>query len=67
MSRRAAKFTQADVNRALKAAQQAGPAWEVLLEGSVIHIVRGATGAPEPVKVEVPVVQEEEPVSKWVP
>ena len=61
MSRRAAKFTQADVHRALKAAQQAGPAWEVVLEGSVIRIIRGGTGSVGAAKIIDPVVQEEEP------
>lgn len=67
MSRRAAKFTQADVHRALKAAQQAGPDWRVVIEGTLIHVFRGETGPAEPVKVEVQAVQEEEPASKWVP
>jgi len=33
MSRRAANFTQADVARALRAAQQVGGDWEIVIEG----------------------------------
>ena len=67
MSRRAANFMQADVARVLRAAQQVGPGWQVVIEGSVIRVVRGGTGSTEPAKVVDPVVQEEEPESKWVP
>jgi len=53
MSRRPASVTQADVARALRAAQQAGPAWRVELDGGVIRMIQGnpaspaATPAPE--------------------
>ena len=42
MSRTAARVTQADVARALRAAQQAGPAWRVeIATDGVIRIVQG--------------------------
>ena len=46
MSRRAASFTQADVHRALKAAQQAGPVWQVLIDGSTIRFFQDETKPP---------------------
>ena len=65
MSRRAASFTQADVHRALKAAQQAGPDWRVEVEGGVIRLFRGETATPICAKVqelpEVPTI----PEKKW--
>jgi len=69
VSKRAASFTQADVARALRAAQQVGGAWAVLIEGKVIRIVPHETTTDDPVKVSVPAVQEEapkaEPVVDW--
>ena len=41
MSRRPASVTQADVARALRAAQQAGPSWRVEIEGGIIRMVQG--------------------------
>jgi hypothetical protein len=51
MPRRAARFTQADVNRATKAAQAAGMAVELLPDGIIrlIPIRTGETAAPAPV------------------
>jgi len=40
MSRRPAAITQADVARALKAAQQAGPDWALEIEGPVMRLTR---------------------------
>ncbi|HMD61983.1 MAG TPA: hypothetical protein VKG78_11150 [Opitutaceae bacterium] len=41
MSRRAANITQADVARALRAAQQAGPSWRIEIDGGIIRMVQG--------------------------
>lgn len=41
MSRRAAKITQADVARVLRAAQQAGPSWRVEIDGGIVRMVQG--------------------------
>lgn len=46
MSRRPANFIQADVARALRAAQQVGPEWQVEIEGSCIRLRRAETLAP---------------------
>ena len=43
MSRRPANFVQADLARALRAAQQAGRAWRVEIEGGVILLTRTET------------------------
>jgi hypothetical protein len=51
MSRRPANVVQADISRALRAAQQAGLAWRVEIEGKVIRLVQGPSPAdlpPEP-------------------
>ncbi len=55
MSRRPANIIQADISRALRAAQQAGLAWRVEIEGKVIRLVQGPplstsepTAPPEP-------------------
>lgn len=49
MSRRAASITQADVARALRAAQSAGRGWQVAIEpGGVIRLIQ--VDAPEPPK-----------------
>jgi hypothetical protein len=64
MSRRAATFTQADVARALRAAQQVGPDWKVEIAGGTIRLTRDsqvvltAESPPEP-------VVEPEPEQKW--
>jgi len=42
MSRRPALVTQADVARALRAAQAAGPAWRVEIEGGIIRLVQSS-------------------------
>lgn len=36
--RRPAQFNQAEISRALRAAQSAGPAWHVEIEGNVIRL-----------------------------
>jgi hypothetical protein len=42
MSRRRANITQADIARALRAAQSAGPAWRVeIAPGGMIRLVQG--------------------------
>lgn len=41
MSRRSVAVTQAEIHRALKAAQQAGPTWRVEIERGVVRITRG--------------------------
>jgi hypothetical protein len=68
MSRRPASFTQADVARALRAAQQAGPEWQVVIEGGVIRLVRAVTRPETPVaafaKIE-PAAEEKEPDYGW--
>ncbi len=48
MSRRPATITQADVARALRAAQQVGPTWHVEIEGGVIRLIRRDPAAPAP-------------------
>lgn len=48
MSRRPANIVQADINRALRAAQQAGLAWRVEIEGKVIRLVQGPPSAEAP-------------------
>jgi hypothetical protein len=50
MSRRPANITQADVARALRAAQQAGLTWRVEIEGKLIRLVQGppSDAPPEP-------------------
>jgi len=53
MSRRPANFVQADLARALRAAQQAGPDWCVEVDVSVIRLMRpktppGVDAEPEP-------------------
>jgi hypothetical protein len=61
MSRTPARFTQADVSRALRAAQSAGPTWQV----EILHdgTIRLTQGQPSPQSTErspaVPVVEEE--------
>ena len=64
MSRRAANFTQADVHRVLKAAQMAGPDWDVEIIGTVIRLTRSSP----PAIIEAP-AQEPKPeapdTSKW--
>jgi hypothetical protein len=64
MSRRPATFTQADLHRALKAAQQAGTDWRVEVEGGVIRMTREKTTTPPPVIVE-PVAEQQEAEAKW--
>lgn len=62
MSRRPANIVQADISRALRAAQQAGPAWRVEIEGKVIRLVQGPPPAdppPEPPTPENPLAPEE--------
>lgn len=50
MSRRAATFTQADVSRAIRAAEQAGGRkWAVEIEGGTIRVVP-FEGKAKPVK-----------------
>jgi len=56
MSRRAATFTQADVARALRAAEQVGAGWRVEIEGGVIRLFRGET--PPPVLANAPMLAE---------
>lgn len=46
MPRRAASITQADVARALRAAQSAGPTWRVEIVGGMIRLVQGEPPAP---------------------
>jgi hypothetical protein len=66
MSRRAATFTQADVARALRAAQQVGPDWQIVVESGAIRIFRGETKPPSSATVEEPAPrEEEEPVVDW--
>jgi len=66
MSRRAATFTQADVARALRAAQQVGPDWQIVVESGAIRIFRGETGPALADKmVEEPPQEEEAPELKW--
>jgi hypothetical protein len=66
VSRRAASFTQADVHRVLKAAQQAGPDWQVLIEGSTIRLTRSAPSVTTaPVKEAVPQEEDVPPEQKW--
>ncbi len=66
MSRRAATFTQADAARALRAAQQVGPDWQVLVQGGVIRLLRGGTlPALADKMVEEPPQEEEAPELKW--
>ena len=49
MSRRAARVTQADVARVIRAAQAAGPAWRVeVLPDGVIRAVQGEAPKSEP-------------------
>jgi hypothetical protein len=44
MPRRGASITQADIARALRAAQAAGPKWYVeILPGGIIRLVQGET------------------------
>lgn len=58
MPRRAAAITQADVARALRAAQSAGPEWRVEIEGAIIRIVRGELSPQSPERPrDVPVAQ----------
>jgi hypothetical protein len=62
MSRRLANVVQADISRALRAAQQAGLAWRVEIEGKVIRLVQGppsADLAPEPPTPKNPLVPED--------
>jgi hypothetical protein len=65
MSRRAANFTQADVARALRAAQQVGGDWEIVIEGKAIRITPRATIKGDSDKLIVPAVQEEESGQEW--
>ncbi len=66
MSRRAATFTQADVARALRAAQQVGPDWQIVVESGAIRIFRGETRTAFTDKiVEEPPREEEAPELKW--
>ena len=65
MSRRAATFTQADVARALRAAQQVGPDWQIVVESGAIRIFRGETKPMASVIVEEPAPQEDKPEVDW--
>jgi hypothetical protein len=64
MSRKAASFTQADAARALRAAQQAGPNWNIEIEGGVIRFVRSAP--PSEVLDPIPAPPDARTVPKWV-
>jgi hypothetical protein len=46
VSRRAAAYTQADIARALRAAEQAGPEWCVELFDGLIRLTRSPTKGP---------------------
>ena len=41
-------MTQADVARALRAAQSAGPMWRVEIDGGVIRLVQGVSARAAP-------------------
>ena len=64
MPRRGASITQADIARALRAAQAAGPKWYVeILPGGIIRLVRGELSPQSPERApDVPV----EPVKEIV-
>jgi hypothetical protein len=48
MSRRLANFLEADVRRALSAAQKAGPQWRVeIMPGGLIRLVQGEASTGE--------------------
>ena len=65
MSRRAAMLTQADASRAMKAARQVGPDWQVLIEGKVIRLERGETPSTNQAIVEPKGPLKVEPEQKW--
>jgi len=65
MSRRAATFTQADVARALRAAQQVGSDWQVIVQSGAIILVRGETKPASLAMVGGPPPHEEEPAPDW--
>ena len=51
-SRRQIALPQASINRAIRAAEAAGPYWQIRIDGNVIHLFQGkapgpATVAPE--------------------
>ena len=54
MSRRPANVTQADVTRALRAAQQAGLTWRVEMDGKVIRLVQAPLAANDPQRLQPP-------------
>jgi hypothetical protein len=62
MSRRAAKVTQADLGRALRAAQSAGPTWRVeVTPDGVIRLVQGEFSPQSTARsVSVPVANEKD-------
>ena len=66
MSRRPANFIQADVARAMRAAEQVGPDWRVEIDGGVIRLTRATTTGSSPVEVP-PLGKEPEPDAepKW--
>jgi hypothetical protein len=57
------------VARALRAAQQVGGGWAVVIEDKAIRLIPHATNTGDPVTVAAPAVQEEgpkaEPVVDW--
>ena len=65
MSRRPANFVQADVARALRAAQQAGPGWRVEIEGGVIRLIQAETPSPSSAKLPPGKEADPEPEANW--
>jgi hypothetical protein len=65
VSRRAATFTQSDVHRALKAAQQAGAGWRVEIEGGVIRFMQGETAESAPANLPPVGGSKSEPEPEW--
>lgn len=65
MSRRAASFTQADVARAMRAAEQVGAHWQVEIVGGAMRLFRGETAIPVSAKVALPPEVPDPAEQKW--
>lgn len=65
MSRRAARFTQAEAARFARVAANLGPAWRVLAVDGVLHLVQGGNPSPVPSPAKGEGEDDVAPKRKW--